>query len=121
MNRYALPKTDLLRTTGEFQRVYRGGRRIWGNGFAIILLPTEGERCRLGISVQKKTGNAVRRNRIKRLFREVFRLNRALFPVSCDIVFTVRPGFIDTNMCTVQANVTKLLGGDGQQAGEYAA
>ena len=121
MNRYALPKTDLLKTTGEFQRVYRGGRRIWGNGFAIIFLPTEGGRCRLGISVQKKTGNAVRRNRIKRLFREVFRLNRTLFPVSCDIVFTVRPGFIDTNMCTVQTNVAKLLGGDGQKAGAYAA
>ena len=120
VNRHALTKKDLLRTTGEFQRVYRGGRRIWGNGFAMIILPTEGERSRLGISVQKKTGSAVRRNRVKRLFREVFRLNRDLFPTPCDIVFTVRPGFAGNSMGIVQACVTRLLDG-GKQAGPDVA
>jgi ribonuclease P protein component len=120
VSRHALTKKDLLRTTGEFQRVYRGGRRIWGNGFAMIILPTEGERSRLGISVQKKTGNSVRRNRVKRLFREVFRLNRHMFPFPCDIVFTVRPGFADNSMGTVQASVARMLDG-GKPAGPYAA
>ena len=86
----------------------------------MIILPTESERSRLGISVQKKTGNAVRRNRFKRLFREVFRLNRHLFPTPCDIVFTVRPGFADNSMCIVQASVMRLLDG-GKQAGSHVA
>ncbi len=86
----------------------------------MIILSTGGERSRLGISVQKKTGNAVRRNRVKRLFREVFRLNRDLFPSPCDIVFTVRPGFADNSMRTVQASVSRLLDG-GKQAGPHVA
>jgi len=87
----------LLRTTGEFQRVYRSGRRLQGEGFGLIFLANGLEYNRLGISVQRKAGNAVRRNRIKRLIREVFRLHRDQFPLSADVVFTVRPGFaIDT-------------------------
>ena len=111
MREHALTKQDLLRTTTEFQRVYRAGRRIWGNGFAMIILPTEGARSRLGISVQKKTGSAVRRNRVKRLFREVFRRNRDLFPAPCDVVFTVRPGFTQNSMIDVHRSVVGLLSG----------
>ena len=66
---------------------------------------------RLGISVHRKTGNAVRRNRIKRLIREVFRLNRSLFPSSCDIVFTVRPEFTMNRMGDIKASLTCLLKG----------
>lgn len=52
--------------------------------------PTQGQR--LGITVTKKVGNAVVRNRIKRVVREVFRRNRALFPLSTDVVFIAKQG-----------------------------
>jgi ribonuclease P protein component len=45
---------------------------------------------RLGITVTKKTGNAVKRNRIKRLIREFFRLNKALFPAGQDLVIMAK-------------------------------
>ncbi|MGE4559841.1 MAG: ribonuclease P protein component [Desulfobulbus sp.] len=93
MDRNTLPKTHLLRTNGEFQCVYRAGRRSYGNGFAVIVLANALPWNRLGISVQRKVGNAVRRNRIKRLIREVFRCNRTRFPQWSDIVITVRPHF----------------------------
>lgn len=77
----------------------------------MIFLPNAMHCNRLGISVHRKTGNAVRRNRIKRLIREVFRLNRDLFPPSCDIVFTIRPGFAMNSLTDMQASVARSIGG----------
>jgi ribonuclease P protein component len=100
-----------LRTTGEFQRVYRSGRRHWGDGFALIVLANALEYNRLGISVHRKAGNAVRRNRIKRLIREVFRLNRDLFPAAVDVVVTIRPGFAINSLLDMQTSVARIIGG----------
>jgi ribonuclease P protein component len=77
----------------------------------MIYLPNAESYNRLGISVHRKTGNAVRRNRIKRLIREVFRLNRGLFPPSCDIVFTVRPEFAINSLLDLKASVARNIGG----------
>ncbi len=49
------------------------------------------EPCRLGITVTKKIGNAVLRNRVKRLVRESFRRHKALFPAGLDVVFIAKP------------------------------
>jgi ribonuclease P protein component len=45
---------------------------------------------RLGITVSKRIGNSVKRNRVKRLIREFFRLNKALFPQAHDIVIAAK-------------------------------
>ncbi len=92
VKRYGLPKSCLLRKKREFDLVYRQGARLYGQHFSLVFLKTDRGFNRLGISIHKKTGNAVRRNRLKRIIREAFRLNRELFPLSSDIVFTVRPG-----------------------------
>jgi len=63
------------------------------SGFSLIYLAGGQPWSRLGISVPRKVGNAVRRNRIKRIVRETFRLHREIFPQSSDIVVTVRPEF----------------------------
>jgi len=83
----------------------------------MIFLPNEESYNRLGISVHRKTGNAVRRNRIKRLIRESFRLNRDQLPPSCDIVFTVRPGFAINSLVDMQADVIRIVGAS-EQAGD---
>ena len=81
----------------------------------LICLTNTKLHSRLGISVQRKTGNAVRRNRIKRLIRETFRLHQQLFPASSDIVFAVRPGFSLNSLQAVQTAVAELF--DRQQYG----
>ncbi len=110
MKQYGLPKSCLLRKTREFNQVYRCGKRLRGKGFALIYLVAEQPCSRLGISVQRKAGNAVRRNRIKRLVRETFRLHRDIFPRSSDIVFAVRPEFSLAAMQDVRDAVTELSG-----------
>jgi ribonuclease P protein component len=57
----------------------------------IYALPNKRPHCRLGLSVSRKIGTAVRRNRIKRQLREVFRLMQHDLPVGYDLVVVVRP------------------------------
>ena len=109
MKRFKLPKACLLRKNGEFNRVYRQGRRLHGKGFSLIFATNAMEYNRLGISVQKKTGKAVDRNRIKRIIREAFRLHREIFPVKSDIVLTVRPGFSLCSPADILGAVTGLM------------
>ena len=93
MTRFGLPKESLLRKPREFAQVYRNGRRLKGAGFSLVYLTNGLSENRLGISVHRMLRGVVRRNRIKRIVREVFRRHRDLFPPSSDIVFTVGPYF----------------------------
>ncbi len=83
-------RTDRLTKRYEFRQVQLSGRRIHTPHFLIVVRPNSLENTRLGITVTKKVGNAVQRNRIKRVVREVFRRNRYLFPASHDIVFIAK-------------------------------
>ncbi len=109
MKTQGLPKTSLLRKNREFNRVYRAGRRLRGEGFAVIYLRGEQLENRLGISVQRKVGDAVRRNRVKRIIREVFRQNRQLFPLNADVVIAVRPGFSAQNTADFYTMISAVL------------
>ena len=84
--------SDRLKKRYEFRRVQLSGRRIHTPHFLIVVQPNALRNTRLGITVTKKVGSAVQRNRIKRVVREVFRRNRALFPASHDVVFIAKRG-----------------------------
>ena len=62
-----------LRQRAEFQTVFDRGVRIRGRFWTILVAPGQAEQSRLGIVASKKLGDAVRRNRAKRLIREMFR------------------------------------------------
>ncbi|PIE56702.1 MAG: ribonuclease P protein component [Desulfobulbus propionicus] len=114
MKRHGLPKTKLLRQRWEFARVYAKGARLRGEGFSLIFRDNAQPVSRLGISVPRKAGSAVRRNRVKRLFREVFRLNHDLFPAGSDIVVTIRPDFQENSYRCVKQAVARVVTSSGQ-------
>lgn len=89
--RYGLPRTARLRTARDFRQVYRHGRRTRGDHFTVVGLPTEDGVFRLGLSVSKANGRAVRRNKIKRVFREAFRLERPTLPGGFDLILIPQP------------------------------
>ncbi len=75
---FGLPKENRLRKPREFQAVYKKGKRIEGRFMTVFIVPSETSFQRLGITASKKAiGNAVQRNRAKRLLREAFRLSKA--------------------------------------------
>jgi ribonuclease P protein component len=105
---YKLPKSALLRKGREFDKVYRQGKRCRGNGFSLIFIPNDLGYNRIGISIHRKLKGAVRRNRIKRIIRESFRLERLLYPECADIVFAVRSDFSMTSPALISSSVTLL-------------
>lgn len=88
---FGFTKEDRIRTPKEFSQVFRQGRRRKGATLEFIWKPGDGDRTRLGLVVSRKSGGAVKRNRIKRLTREVFRRNRHRFPRPIDLVIRAYP------------------------------
>ncbi len=72
------PRSSRLKKRADFMRVYTHGRQTVGKYFALRIMHT-GQEGRIGIVVSRRYGNAVARNRIKRLLREAYRRNRVSF------------------------------------------
>lgn len=108
MKALSLPKAVLIRSPQEYREIYRKGKRLRGEQFGIVWLPTAGAEARLGISIHG-VKQAVRRNRIKRIIREFFRLNRQSIAPAVDLIVTVRDGFSLDSPVAVAEAVRQLL------------
>ena len=87
---FSFPKEERLLKPEDFTRVRRTGKRLSTRSFNLFIISNELGQRRLGIAVSSKAGGAVKRNRVKRLLREFYRLNKSLFPASADILVTVK-------------------------------
>ncbi len=87
-----LPRADRVRRRPEYQRIQSRGERVHTPHFILMVLARTDSDRRLGVTVTKKVGPAVARNRVKRVMREVFRRNRQLFPGGADVVAIAKKG-----------------------------
>ena len=79
-----------IKKTSSFKAVYAGGSQAANAYFVVYALPNNSCDSRLGLSISKKVGNAVKRNRIRRWVKEICRLNANRIANGFDIVVIVR-------------------------------
>ena len=79
-----------LRRPGDFRRAYDRKRSVGSDKLIIYACENGLTHSRLGMSVSRKVGNAVVRNRLRRLYREAFRLTKAELPAGLDLVLVPR-------------------------------
>ena len=77
--------------SSDYRTLYKAGKKVYSEKFVLFWRKNGIGFHRLGITVSRKTGNSVVRNRIKRLFREIFRKNFRLIPGQFDFVVNAKP------------------------------
>jgi ribonuclease P protein component len=102
-------KARRVRRRGEFKRVFDLSLRIKGRYLTVLMAPNPGGTCRLGIVASRKLGDSVRRNRAKRLIREIFRRTDDHGGQGFDVVVIPRRELFDAEYASLQQDLCGAL------------
>ena len=86
LHTHRLRPNERLHTKREFEALFERGERVSACGITFRYARTSGPVSRLGVAVGRRNGNAVARNRLRRLLKEGFRLTKHTFPCAVDVV-----------------------------------
>ena len=98
-----------IKKNNDFRKIYNKRMSVADRNMVLYYLPNNLSVSRFGFTVSKKIGNAVIRNRIKRVFKEVCRLNRDKFPEGYDYILLARRNIVGLNYGQVEETLLKLL------------
>ena len=93
----------------EFRRIYRKGKSVVSPYMVLYCQKNRQGRTRLGITVSTKLGKAVIRNRVRRRFREIWRLNQADMVPGWDIILVARVRAVEAPYEKLDKTYRKLL------------
>ena len=88
---FGFSREQRIRTRAEFSAVFDRKQRSSAGPLLAFVVPNGKDLTRLGISMSRRVGIAARRNRVKRMVREAFRLQQHSWPRGWDIVVVPRP------------------------------
>ena len=103
------PKSVRLLERREFLFLQQKGKKRHSQHFLVATAPAQSEYSRLGITTSRRFGNAVVRNRMKRLLREFFRIHQALISPVCDIVVIPKAGAEQLTLAQITEELGKVL------------
>ena len=108
------PREARLVRRGEFDAVYRAGRRRSSSHFTVFFRANELPESRFGVSIKKALGGAVVRNRIRRRLREIVRCRRSEIPAGWDIVIHPKGAVGKAPFAELAEELLRLLESAGQ-------
>lgn len=82
--------TNTMKNNKDFTRLYKRGKSIVSKACIFYYMPNNASYNRIGLTTGKKVGNAVCRNRARRIIRAAYRENEIDFPIGLDIVIVAR-------------------------------
>lgn len=97
---FSFKKENRIKSKNAFQIVYKTGRSVVDSMSVMYVLANDEKNIKIGFAVGKKMGNAVVRNRVKRLMREVFRHRRSELKDSIHIIWVARRKLIAADIYT---------------------
>lgn len=98
-----------IRRRGDFNRAYSQGSRARGSVLIVVAVQNGQEWTRMGLSVGRRIWRrAVQRNRVRRIFREAFRLEYENLPRGVDLVLIPAKGQLRPDLAATRAELVKL-------------
>ena len=98
-----------LKLNKDFRRIYGRGRSFVNPAFVTYVLKNRSDDIRIGITVSKKIGGAVSRNRAKRIITAAFRECAHHIPSGYDFVFVARTRILNSKSQSIAADMMKNL------------
>jgi ribonuclease P protein component len=107
---FGFAKALRLKTPAEFKAVYDRKKSVSDGLLVVYAKENDLPHPRVGLSVSRKAGNAVVRNRYKRLFREAFRLLQHELPAGLDLILIPRSAATLPTLDAVKTSLRRLAG-----------
>jgi len=105
-----MKKEHRVKKNKEFQQAFQKGKSFANRQLVIYHVGKPGQaHFRAGLSVGKKIGNAVTRNRVKRYLRQAFHELESYIPAECDIIVIARQPVKDLDFNTIKKSLIHLL------------
>jgi len=103
-----MSKLKIIKKSNEFSKIFGQGRSVADDKFVLIARKNGSDSIRFGFSISKKVGKAVTRNMLKRLLKEVCRLNMHNFTSGYDYMIIARKGSGKCDFHEVKARISNL-------------
>ncbi len=100
---------ERIRKRKDFLSLYKKGKRYRGKYFNLIYLSNDFSFSRMAVIVSKKVGNAVKRNKIKRQMRTLFRRNKSLLKAPLDIIIIAKKEILESSWLTLKGDYFSAL------------
>ena len=115
---FGLPRNRILKKKKDFQAVYSHGKSYANRFLVLYVFRSNGFQGKVGFAAGKKLGNAVKRNRVKRLLRESYRMNQGAIKEGVSLLFVGRKAAVDAGCQDLEKAFIALAKKAGIMAGD---
>ena len=115
---FGLPRNRILKKKKDFQAVYSRGKSYANRFLVLYVFRSNGFQGKVGFAAGKKLGNAVKRNRVKRLLRESYRMNQDAIKEGVSLLLVGRKAAVDAGCQDLEKAFFALAKKAGIMAGD---